>query len=57
MRNKEIAEVEIPLELEEKGEDLRLEGAVERGDRFIEDENFRVEDKRARDRNALPLAA
>jgi hypothetical protein len=44
-------------ELGEKVEDLSLNGDVKRGSGLIEEQDGRIEDQRAGDRNALALAA
>jgi hypothetical protein len=45
------------LELEKKIGDLRLRGAIKRGKRFVEDENFGIERECAGDGQALALTA
>ena len=37
--------------------DQTLGFGVERGSRFVENQNWRIDEQRARDRDALPLAA
>jgi hypothetical protein len=46
-----------PPELGEKVEDLSLDGDIKRGGGLIEEQDKRIEDQRAGDRNALALAA
>ena len=55
--DEEVGEVAFALEVEEEVEDLALDGDVEGGDRFIADDEFRVEGEGAGDADALPLAA
>ena len=57
MRDEQIGEAEIPLQLFEQRQDLRLHGDVERRHRLVEHQNLRIEDQRAGDGDALPLAA
>src|SRR5207248_1230443 len=50
-------EVEAAAEVEEQGGDLGLQKQVEAGERFVEDEEARLEDQGAGDGEALTLAA
>ena len=45
------------LQVLEQVEDLRLDRDVERGDRLVADDEVRVQGERARDADALALAA
>ncbi len=53
--DKEKSHSEGRLELKEKIGNLCLNGAVESGERFVEDEDFGVERESARDRQPLAL--
>ena len=57
VRDEEVGEFSFFLQVEEEVEDLRLDRDVERGDGFVEDEEFRVECEGAGDADALALAA
>ena len=50
-------ELELPLQVLQEVEDLRLHGHVERRDRLVADDELRVDGERAGDADALPLAA
>jgi len=54
--NKEIRELQLLLELFESIEDLGLNGDVERRNRFIANNEFRIKRKGSCDTNALALA-
>ena len=57
VRDEEIREPEVVLEVLEQVQDLRLDRDVERRDRLVADDQLRVERERARDPDPLPLAA
>jgi hypothetical protein len=55
--NEQIRELQLLLQIHERVDDLRLHRHVERGDRFIEDEERWVQRERARQADALALTA
>src|ERR1700741_3534204 len=55
VRDKEIAQAEIALQLDEQIDHLRLDRDVERGDRLIADDEARAQGERAGDADALAL--
>src|SRR6266702_4290632 len=57
MGDEEIAEAEPLLEVEQQVDDLRLHRHVERRYRFVADDEVRLQRQRARDADALSLAA
>ena len=57
VRDKQIGELESLLELFQKIDNLRLNRDVERRDRLVADDEFRVHREGARDADALALAA
>jgi hypothetical protein len=57
MGDEDEGEAELVLEVEQEIEHLRLDRLVERRDRLVEDEEARLERQRARDVDALTLAA
>ena len=57
VRDEEIADTEILLQILQQVEDLRLDRDVERGYRLVGDDKERVGHKSAGDADALPLAA
>jgi len=57
VRDEEDAHPELVLEVPEQAEDLRLDGDVERGRRFVRDEEIGFARDRDRDHDALGLAA
>ena len=57
VRDEDVREVELVLEVLEQVEDLRLHGDVERRDGLVADDQLRVDRERARDADALALAA
>ena len=57
MGDEQQRELAPPLELEQDGEDLRLDRRVEHRDRLVADQPFRLEHERRRDRHPLALAA
>ncbi len=57
MRDQQNGEPEITLEVGEQPQDLRLHGDVERGGRFIRNQQFGIAHQRHRDHDALAQAA
>src|SRR6187402_230068 len=57
VRDEQIGELEALLQLDQQVDDLRLDVHVERGDRLVGDDEFRLERERARNRDALALPA
>ncbi len=57
VRDEEIGEAQLRLQVGEEVEDLRLDRDVERRDRLVGDDELRREHERAGDRDALALAA
>ena len=57
VRDEDVGQAELPLEVLEEIEDLRLHGDVERRDRLVAEDELRVHRERARDADPLPLAA
>ena len=57
VRDEEVGEAEPRLEVDQQVEDLRLDRDVERRDRLVGDDQLRLERERARDADALALAA
>jgi hypothetical protein len=57
VRDEEVGECKVALEIFEQIEDLRLNRDVEGRDRFVADDQLRVERKRAGDADPLSLAA
>ena len=57
VRDDEHGHVELGLQFLDQGEDLRLDGHVERRGRFVGDEQRRAADERHRDHRPLPQAA
>jgi hypothetical protein len=57
VRDEQVAEAQLALQFHEKGQDLRLDGNVERGDRLVADHEVGADGERAGDRHSLPLAA
>ena len=57
VRDEDVRQPEVVLEVLEQVEDLRLHGDVERGHRLVADDQLRVHGERARDADALALAA
>ena len=55
--DEEQSQPELVLKLEEEVQDLRLDRHVERGDGLVRDDQAGIEGKRARDADALALAA
>ena len=57
MRDEDVGEPELALEVLEQVQDLRLHGHVERGHRLVADDQLGVDREGARDADALALAA
>ena len=57
VRDEEVGEAQLGLQLLQELQDLRLDRDVERGDAFVGDDDLRVEAERAGDADALALAA
>ena len=57
MRDEDVGQVELALEILQQVEDLRLHRDVERRDRLVADDQLRLERERARDADPLALAA
>jgi hypothetical protein len=57
VRDKNVGELEFALEFLKKKEDLRADGNVQGGNRFVCDNEFGTQDKRAGDADTLALAA
>src|SRR4051812_9395422 len=57
VRDKDIGEAEPVLQVAKQIEDLRADRNVERGHRLVADDEFRFYRQRARDGDALALAA
>ena len=57
VRDEDVGEPELVLEILEEVQDLRLDRDVERRDRLVADDQLRVDRECARDADALPLAA
>ena len=55
--DQDVAEAELLLQVLQQVEHLRLHRDVERADRLVGDDQLRLRDQRARDRDALALAA
>ncbi|MNI45954.1 hypothetical protein D3C73_1003960 [compost metagenome] len=54
--DEEIGEAALFLQVEQKVGDLRLDGHIECGDRFVGDDEFRIERQCAGNRDTLALA-
>ena len=57
VRDVEYGQAEAPVHLLQVGDDVELDGLVERGERLVEQEQTRVACERACERDALRLAA
>ncbi len=57
MRDEQVRQPELLLQIFEQIDDLRLNRDVERGDRLVGDDEFRTDRERPRDADALALAA
>ena len=55
--DEQVGQLELALEVEQQVEDLALDRHVERRDRLVRDDEVRAQRERARDADALPLAA
>ena len=55
--DEQIGEVEVGSELHEEIQHLRLDRDVERGDRFVADQQLGLDGQRTRDADARALAA
>ena len=55
--DEDVGEAELLLQVGEQVQDLRLDRDVERRDRLVEHDDFRLQHQRAGDGDALPLAA
>jgi len=55
MRDEQICQTELTLQIGEKIEDFGLNGNVESRCRLIKDNKFRPQDQCARNRDPLPL--
>ena len=54
VRDEQIGQIFLLLQIQQQIDDLRLDGDIKRGDRLIADDKFRVQDQRAG--NSDPLA-
>ena len=57
VRDEQIGQAHARLQIKHQVDDLRLDRHVERRDRFVGDDQLRLERQRARDADALALAA
>ena len=57
VRDEQIGQLQLLLQIHQQVDDLRLNRHVERRDRFVGDDERRVQRERARHADALPLAA
>ena len=57
VRDEDVRQVELVLQVVEQVDHLRLDRDVERGDRLVGDDQLRVQRERARDADPLPLSA
>ncbi len=57
VRNQQVRECEIALQILQQFQNLRANGNVERGNRLIRDDQARTEHQRARNADTLALAA
>src|SRR5262249_17998701 len=57
VRDEQIGETELALQVDEKIDDLRLHRDIERRDRLVADDQLRPRRERARDAEALALTA
>src|SRR6267143_584143 len=55
MGNENVGERKLMLELQQQKQHLRTDGNVERRDRFVGHDQFRLKNQRSRDTNPLPL--
>ena len=57
VRDEQVGQLQLRLQVDQQFDDLRLNRHVERRHRFVGDDERRVQRQRARDADALPLAA
>ena len=57
VRDEQVREAAVALEVLQQVDDLRLDGHVERRHRLVADDEARLDGERARDADALSLAA
>ena len=57
VRDEQVGQLQSLLQIHQQVDDLRLDGDVERRDRLVGDDERRVERERAREADALALAA
>ena len=57
VRDEQIGQLQLLLQIHQQVDDLRLHRHVERRHRLVEDEERRIQRQRARQADALPLAA
>ena len=57
VRDEQVGEPELRLQVQHQVDDLRLDRDVERGDRLVGDDQLRPDGERAGDADALALAA
>ena len=57
VRDEQIGQAELALQIHQQIEDLRLDRDVERGNRLVADDELGLQRERAGDADALPLAA
>ena len=57
MRDEEVGEAEVALELGQQVDDLGADADIEGGDRLVADDEFRAEREGAGDSDALALAS
>ena len=57
VRDEQVGEPDLLLQILQKVEDLRLDRDVERGDRLVADDDVRLQRERPGDADALALAA
>ena len=57
MRNEQVGQSKLLLEISQQIDDLRLDRDVQRGDRFVCNNKFWFKRQRPRDTDSLPLSA
>ena len=57
MRNKKIGQGVLPLQVNKQIQDLRPDGNIQRGHRFVSNENLWIEHERPCNADSLPLPA
>ena len=57
VRDEQVGQVQLLLQVDQQVDDLRLDVDVERGDRLVGDDELRRDRQRTRDGDALALAA